>query len=291
MARGRGAGRSSVPFAHLGPLDEPIPIPTGTVRLLPETDGGVLVEVNGVQSSYQHPDPRHLVFEYMRWIRTAVLETLADHPDGTGPGYAWEIGHLGGGGCSLARAFAADLPRSRQTVVELDPALAELSRTWFDLPRSPRLRIRAGDAAAALATWRPDRFDVLIRDVFAPDRTPLALRSVSAASAAARVLREDGLYAVNCAGEPSPRTAVADELVTLRTAFAHVGVVAENGVLTGKRRGNSLLLASQAPLAIGIERALRSDPVAVRLVDDADLARLATSGRILAGSPRADPAR
>lgn len=291
MARGRGARRSSVPFAHLGPLDEAIPIPTGTVRLLAETDGGVLVEVNGVPSSYQHPDPRHLVFEYMRWIRTAVLETLADRTDGGGPGCTWEIGHLGGGGCSLARAFAADHPRARQTVVELDPALAESARTWFDLPRAPRLRIRAGDAAEALATWRPDRFDVLVRDVFAPDRTPAALRSAAAASAAARVLRDGGLYAVNCAGEPSPRTAVADELVTLRTAFAHVGVIAENGVLTGKRRGNSVLLASQTPLAPGIERALRSDPVSVRLLDEADLTRLAASGTIAGNPPGSDNAQ
>lgn len=280
MARGRGAGPSRTPFPRIGPRGQAIATPTGTVRLVEETDGGILVEVNGVPSSYQHPDPAHLVFEYMRWMQTAVESTLAARGT-SGEGRPVEIAHLGGGGCSLPRALAATHPTARQVVVELDGTLAELARTWFDLPRSPALRIRAGDAAVALTEWREDRFDILIRDVFAGDRTPGALRGGAAAADAARVLRHDGLYLVNSAGEPSPRAALADELVTLRRAFAHVGAIAENGVLTGKRRGNSVLLASQAPLASGIDRALRSDPVAVRLVGRADLERLAVAGRAL----------
>lgn len=282
MSRGRGSRPSRTPFPHIGPRGEEIPIPTGSVRLVEETDGGILVEVNGVPSSYQHPDPRHLVFEYMRWMQTAVETTLAERDPAAGLGV--EIAHLGGGGCSLARAFAASHPSARQVVVELDPTLAQLARTWFDLPRAPALRIRADDAAVALARWREDRFDILIRDVFAGGRTPPALRGSAAAAHAARVLHPGGLYLVNSAGEPSPRVALADELVTLQTVFVHVGVIAENGVLHGQRRGNSVLLASQLPLADGIGRALRSDPVSVRLVDEGELARLAAAGRVLTES-------
>ncbi|SLM91598.1 spermidine synthase [Brachybacterium nesterenkovii] len=280
MVRRRGSGPpSSAPFPHLGPTNVPIPIATGTARLVPETDGGVLIEVNGVPSSYQHPDPRHLVFEYMRWMQTALRVHLAATAPGAG---RLEIAHLGGGGCSLPRALAAEHPAARQIVVELDADLAEHARTWFDLPRSPALRIRAEDAAVALASWREARFGVLIRDVFAGAETPLPLRGTAAAAHAARVLRDDGVYLVNSAGRPSSRAVLADELVTLRTAFAHIGVIAENAVLAGKRRGNSVLVASQQPLADGIDRALRSDAVAVRLVGEADLARLAASGRVLA---------
>lgn len=270
-------------FAHLGPVGVPIPIPTGTVRLLPETDGGVLVEVNGVPSSYQHPDPRHLVFEYMRWMRTTIETTLETRSTAAGSNGSrvLEVAHLGGGGCSLPRAVAADHPTARQVVIELDTALAEHARTWFDLPRSPALRIRADDAARALEHWRNARFDVLVRDVFAPDRTPRALRSGRAAAHAARVLRPEGIYLVNSAGEPSPRASLADEVVTLRGAFAHVGLIAEPGVLAGRRRGNSVLVASQVPLAAGIDRALRSDPVSVRLVPGPELERLAAAGRVI----------
>ena len=50
--------------------------------------------------------------------------------------------HLGGGACSLARYFADVYPTSRNTVVELDRALADLVRSSFDLPRSPRVKDR-----------------------------------------------------------------------------------------------------------------------------------------------------
>ena len=260
-------------FPGATPLSEDIPLGSGTARLVPETDGSILVEIDGVPSSLQHPDPTHLVFEYMRWMRTAILARgdAADAP--------LEIAHLGGGGCSLPRALAADLPRASQTVVELDPVLAERVRGWFDLPRAPRLRIRQEDAARALVEWRDDRFDLLTRDVFAGAVTPRSLRSTVAASHAARVLRDGGMYLVNSAGGQTPRADVADEVATLRTAFAHVGVIAEPGVLTGRRRGNTVLLASQAPLPGTIDRALRSDPVSVRFLVEDDVRALERNGR------------
>lgn len=279
MGRSRtGRTRQSDPFPHLGPVDVDIAVPTGTVRLVRETDGGVLVEVNGVPSSYQHPDPSHLVFEYMRWMRTALLEIDAQR----GPGHPLrEIAHLGGGGCSLPRALAADRPRATQIVVELDPRLAELAREWFDLPRAPALRLRAGDAAEALASWREDRFDVLIRDVFAGDRTPEDLRSAEAAHHAARVLRPSGVYLVNSAGSRALRASLADEITTLRTAFTHVGVIAEPGVLAGRRRGNCVLVASDEPAPATLDRALRSDPVSVRWAPPSEVDRLAATGRVV----------
>lgn len=276
MARRPRPRSAGTVFPALGPLGVPILVGTGTVRLVQETDGGVLVEVNGVPSSYQHPDPHHLVFEYMRWMMT-VMEAVAQERD---LGAAPEVAHLGGGGCSLPRAVHARWPGSHQVVVELDAQLAELARTWFDLPRSPALRIRTEDARRALETWRERRFDILTRDVFAGDRTPESLRSAEAAGHAARVLRPGGVYVVNSAGGDVPRQLLADEIVTLRSAFAHVALIAEAGVLTGRRRGNSVLAASDTPLPASIDRALRADPVAVRLVGEEQMEQLARIGRV-----------
>ncbi|MGY5763819.1 spermidine synthase [Brachybacterium sp. DNPG3] len=269
----------SAPFARLGPLDRPIPISTGTAELSTETDGSVLLQVNGVPSSHLHPDPEHLVFEYMRWMLLVIERHLDASPEGTEAGPA-QIAHLGGAGCSLPRALASRWPRSRQTVVELDALLAEQVREWFDLPRSPQLRIRVGDAAAALAEWREDRFDVLVRDVFAGDTTPHALISASAARNAARVLVDGGIYLANCAAPPGTRL-LADELATLSESFAHVGVIAEPAHLTGKRRGNCVLLASSQPLPDGIDRALRSDAVSVRLAREAQVEQIRRGGRVI----------
>lgn len=271
-------------FMHLGPLDAPIPISTGTARLTTENDGSVLLDVNGVPSSHLHPDPEHLVFEYMRWMLLVIDRHLADldapDPRGAAAASAVQLAHLGGGGCSLPRAVAARHPHTRQTVVEIDALLAEQVRGWFDLPRSPQLRLRTEDALSALTSWRGDRFDVLVRDVFSGPVTPPELTTVHAAEHARRVLREGGIYLANCAAPPGSGL-MADEVATLSAVFGHVGVIAEPAHLTGKRRGNCVLLASRRSLPEGIDRDLRSDAVSVRLARPAQIEALARAGRVL----------
>ena len=51
--------------------------------------------------------------------------------------------------------------------------------------------------------------------------------------------------------------------------------------LSGKRRGNCVLLASQHPLHEMIDRDLRSDAVSVRLARTAQVEALARAGRVL----------
>ncbi|MGO1284272.1 MAG: spermidine synthase [Brachybacterium sp.] len=267
-------------FAQLGPLDTPIPISTGTARLTLENDGSVLLDVNGVPSSHLHPDPEHLVFEYMRWMLLVIDRHLEAGDEGGDGATAVQLAHLGGGGCSLPRAISARHPRSRQIVVEIDELLAQQVRTWFDLPRSPQLRVRTEDALSALGSWRESRFDVLVRDVFAGAVTPQELTTVAAAEHADRVLRDGGLYLANCAAPPGTGL-MADEVATLSAVFPHVGVIAEPAHLSGKRRGNCVLLASRRPLPEMIDRDLRSDAVSVRLARPAQVEALARAGRVL----------
>src|SRR5699024_6826147 len=106
MSRRQRPGHA--PFAQLGPLGTHIPVSTGTARLSAETDGSVLLEVNGVPSSHLHPDPEHLVFEYMRWMMLVIDRHLTTGGDRA------QLAHLGAAGCSLPRAIAARFPDSRQ---------------------------------------------------------------------------------------------------------------------------------------------------------------------------------
>lgn len=283
----RRARERRTAFEHLGPLDTLIPISTGTARLTQENDGSVLLDVNGVPSSHLNPDPEHLVFEYMRWMQLVIdlhLEERRQEPAGSpDQSSAPQLAHLGGGGCSLPRALAAGHPRARQIVVEIDELLAQQVRTWFDLPRSPQLRLRTDDALTALISWREDRFDIVVRDVFAGAITPEELITRAVAEHASRVLREGGIYLANCAAPPGSGL-MADEVATLSAVFAHVGVIAEPAHLTGKRRGNCVLLASQRPLPEGVDRALRSDAVSVRLAKRSQVEALARAGRIIGQS-------
>ncbi|MGN8246400.1 spermidine synthase [Cellulomonas soli] len=261
----------------------PVAVPTGTVELLPDPDDpdGVTLLVNGVPSSYLDlRDPTRLAFEYMQQM-AAVIDGLGE---GTDP---LTVVHLGAAGCALARAIAATRPASRQVAVELDAALPELARDWFDLPRSPALRIRAGDARAELARLPTASADVVVRDVFAGDRTPEHVTTTEFTADVARVLRPGGVYLANCADRP-PLALARAEAATLFSHFTDVAVVAEPGLLRGRGYGNVVLAASDDTLLLSsarLARAVRSLPAPARLLHGAELTSFVGSASVLRDPP------
>src|SRR6478735_1594281 len=270
-ARDRSARRS--PGSHRPPTRPasrapwptgPLPIATGTVELVRDLDDpdGVTVLVNGVPSSYLDlVDPTRLDFEYMQQM-AAVIDRVGD------AGGPLDVVHLGAAGCALARAVDAARPGSRQLAVELDATLTELVRGWFDLPRSPALRIRAGDARAELEKLADSSADVIVRDVFAGDTTPAHVRTREMVEHVARVLRPGGVYLVNCADRP-PLAGARAEGATLLATFADLAVVAEPGLLRGRGYGNVVLAATDDPELLGsarLARAIRSLPAPARLL-------------------------
>lgn len=175
--------------------DEPVITSTATVELRSDTDG-VMLLLDGVESSHLDlDDPSHLVFEYMQQMMVVLRATHGDVD-------RLRAVHLGGAGCALARAIDARWSEPRQLAVEIDAQLAERVREWFDLPRSPRLRIRVGDARAELATLPEAGADVVVRDAFAGRHVPDHLRTVEFTEEVARRLRPDGLYLANLADSP-----------------------------------------------------------------------------------------
>lgn len=254
-------------------------VPTGTVEVVrsPDDPDGVTLLVNGVPSSHLDlADATRLDFEYMQQM-AAVLDRV-----GT-PGEPLTVLHLGAGACALARYVHATRPGSRQVAVELDTALPSLVRDWFDLPRAPALRIRAGDARAELSTVPTASVDVVVRDVFAGDRTPEHVTTREFTTDVARVLRDGGLYLANCADRP-PLALVRAEAATLRAVLPSVAVVAEPGQLRGRRYGNLVLAGTRDPDLLGsagLERALRSLPTPSRLLRDDELTAFVGSARPL----------
>ncbi len=236
------------------------------------------VFVNGVASSSVHTgDPTLLEFEYLRWMAD-VLDV------GWPEGAPLEVVHLGAAGCALARYVDATRPGSQQVAVELDEDLARLVREWFDLPRSPARRLLVGDARERLATRRAASADVVVRDVFAGDTTPRHVRTVEFVADAARVLRPGGTYLANVADRP-PLKRLRAELASVAAVFDHVGLLAETGLLRGRRYANAVVVASDAPLPADalVRRAARA-PVPTRWVDGDALVDL-----VAGASPEHDP--
>lgn len=221
------------------------PVSFGTAELLADADhpGGWLLSVDGIAQSYVDlDDPTHLEFEYVRRMGD-VIDCLGD---GTEP---LEALHLGGAGCTLPRYLAATRPGSRQLVFDADGPLIELVREQLDLRSVPQLRVRITDGRAGVATRHDDTADLVIADVFKQASMPSDIATLEFTTDVARVLRPGGTYLVNVADGPGlmfTRRATA----TLATVFPHLLLLAEPGVLRGRRFGNVVLAASATDLPV-----------------------------------------
>jgi spermidine synthase len=261
------------------------PVDSGMAELLLDADrpGAWMLLVDDVpQSHVDLDDPEYLDFDYMR--RLGHLADLA-----AAPGQPLRVLHLGGGGLTLARYVAAARPGSSQLAVESDAALVALVRRWLPLDQparrdggrtgAGRIRIRVGDARAVLEQLPAASFDLVVADLFAGARTPAHLTSVEFAAAAARVLTPAGCYAVNVADGP-PLGYARAQVATIGSVFAQVCLIADPGVLRGRRFGNLVLAAAQGELPLaGLARRAAGDPFPGRLVHGADLDRFAAGAK------------
>ncbi|MFJ6668370.1 MULTISPECIES: spermidine synthase [unclassified Streptomyces] len=214
----------------------------GTAKLMPDVDRerAWLLTVDGAPQSYVDLDePTHLEFEYARRLGHA-LDTVA--PEGR----ALDVLHLGGGALTLPRYVAATRPGSRQDVVEADRGLLELVDAYLPLPAGAGVAVHAADARAWLGTAPDDAADVLIADVFGGSRVPAHLTTLAYAREAERVLRPGGTYLANLA-DAAPFAFLRSQLATFAAVFEEVALVAEPGVLRGRRFGNAVLIASHRP--------------------------------------------
>lgn len=223
--------------------------------------------IDGVESSHHHlTEPTVLVFEYMQYIQ-AVMRAQMSGPFTLGRP---RVLHLGAAGCSMARAIHAEWPSSHQVAIEMDERLAAYVRDWFDLPRSPALRIRVQDALDAVTTAPASRYEVIVRDAFSQFTIPAHLTTTAYVSHVARVLSPGGIYLANCADHP-PLTLTRREVATAREHFAHVGIITEPAILRGRRYGNIIIAASDRPFKGALHRILRTLPSPARLLVGAEI--------------------
>jgi spermidine synthase len=255
-------------------VNEPLPVTRttdlGTARLLPDLDrerAWLLTVDEAPQSYVDLDDPRHLEFEYVRRL-AHVLDTAAP------PGRPLDLLHLGGGALTLPRYAAAARPGSRQRVAEADGALAALVGEWLPLPAGAGVEVEITDAREAVEATGPGTLDVVVADVFGGSRIPAHLTTLGHARAVVRALRPSGIYAANVA-DATPFAFLRTQLATLGAVFGELCVLAEPGVLRGRRFGNVVLVASRAPLDVAeLARRAAADVFPARLVHGDALARL-----------------
>lgn len=225
------------------------PVSFGEVELLRDADrpGGWLLMMSGVPQSYVDlDDPTYLDFEYVR-LMAAVIDTLAAGP--------LDAVHVGGGACTLPRYVAATRPGSRQIVIEPDGALVELVRERLGLRSVPGLKVRVTDGRTGAANLRDASADLIVLDAFSGATMPLDLATAEYMAELARVLRPSGTLLVNTAdgkGLAFARRVAA----TVHGPFRHAVLLADPGVMRGRRFGNLILAASDA--AFDTDRLVRT---------------------------------
>jgi len=237
-----------------------------TVSQDPDRQSGRVLMLDDLRHSYVDlEDPRHLEFEYVRWIAGAVAAVR--------PGDApLDAVFAGGGGFTLPRWLAAARPGSRSRVLEVDGDVVSLARDRLGLRTSGALRVTVGDARVAVRELAADSADVLVGDAFGAVAVPWHLATTEWVAEVRRVLRPSGLYALNVIDRGGLKLFRA-QAATLLASFAHVRAVAR----PGPSGPNLVLLASDRRLGPWVGPAAAG----ARTFDRAAVTRLAAGAEPL----------
>jgi len=187
-------------------------------------------------------DSPELVLEYTKFFR------MAKHfKSGISSGLL-----IGGAGYSYAQDFLASYPRATLDVVEIDPAMTTLAKTYFGLRDNPRLNIYHEDGRTFLNRTK-GTYDVIFGDAFgASFSIPFQLTTVEAVSKMYRLLSVDGVLLINMVSSVEGKTAkfLKAEYWTLRQFFPQVFVFPVKDNNDGENVQNILLVALKSTDAV-----------------------------------------
>ena len=164
---------------------------------------------------------------------------------------------IGGGGAIGPRKFVTDDPQVEVDLVEIDPVVVDVSRDYFYLPESSRLRVYVEDGRrfTRLATAR---YDLVILDAFTlGDQIPFHLTTQEFMRETQQLLVSGGVFLANLGGAmQGPKShIVRAEYKTAASVFHNVYLFprpadserGQSGPLAPLRTRNIMLIALNGP--------------------------------------------
>jgi MFS family permease len=225
----------------------------------PANANGFELVLDDAHNSYTDlEDPTHLKYRYVRWIAGAID---SENPGGK----PLDVIFVGGGAFTLPRWLLATRPGSSADVLEVDPDVVALDEERLGLRTSPDLRARIGDARVSMLDIPDDSADVVVGDAFSGYTVPWHLTTAEWLDEVERVLKPDGIYAMNLI-DLEPLEFLKAETATFLDAFQDVQLVASeagsaNTVLFGSDRRMPRLVSPAAVRAEGRFAYTRSELV------------------------------
>lgn len=138
---------------------------------------------------------------------------------------------LGGGAYTIPRHLHTFDPALTIDVVELEPSLAEVAYTYFELPKTPNINLIEGDARRFLQT-STSTYDVIFSDVMNSGHyIPPHLSTVEFFTAMKQRLNPDGVAFINFIGNlnTTDRTLSGSMIRTIASIFPNYELVALYG--------------------------------------------------------------
>ncbi|KAI8809720.1 S-adenosyl-L-methionine-dependent methyltransferase [Cladochytrium replicatum] len=154
-------------------------------------------------------------FYYMDFVKYFAREEL---PDPTNPPRVLQIGL----GVGISAKTLTEFSNATVDIAELDPVVYKFAVDHFDLPVDPRAEVSIGDARLLLQKIKAvGLYDYVLHDVFSGGSVPAQLFTLEAFESIAKVLKPDGILAVNFVGSVQSN---ATRLVvnTIRKVFPEI---------------------------------------------------------------------
>jgi spermidine synthase len=193
-------------------------------------------------SEVEKSNPRYLAFSYTNWIGSAIAAIGR-------PGTPLDAVFVGGGGFTLPRWLQVTRPGSHSNVLEVDGKLVEFDRRRLGLRTSADLRATVGDARVTMRSEPTSSADVVVGDAFSGLTVPWQMMTTEWLHEVQRVLRPDGLYALNMIDLP-PLRLLRAEAATLLATFTNIRLITYENKSGHPEGGNAVMLASNGPLPI-----------------------------------------
>jgi predicted membrane-bound spermidine synthase len=160
---------------------------------------------------------------------------------------------IGGGAYTVPRTLLQEDPDLLIDVVEIEPGLYDLAKTYFELPDSPRLTNYPMDARSFLRTTN-QQYDVIFADAFQSGHfIPPHLATAEFFADVHRHLTEEGIFIVNIIGmiDQTDRNLTASLIKTIQTSFPNPTIYQAsatcdqlcNIIVVGKKNGTSAILS------------------------------------------------